>query len=56
MIVTAVCAFLLLVAVLSALRVGGQRGDQWDVMSAYQRRALLDEREQANPAFRRSPR
>ncbi len=52
MILTAVCASLLLVAVLSSLRLGGTQGERWDVMSAYQRRALLAERHENNPALR----
>jgi hypothetical protein len=43
---------LLLVGVLSSLRVGGVRGEQWDVMSAWQREQLMRERHAANPALR----
>lgn len=38
--------------VLFALRLGDIQGDEWDVMSARQRRELMRERHEANPALR----
>ena len=43
---------LLLVPILSALRLGSQRGEEWDLMSAYQRDRLMRERWAANPKLR----
>jgi cytochrome b561 len=39
--------------VLAALRLDGTSGDQWDLMSAHQRAALMKERHDANPDLRR---
>lgn len=44
---------LLLVGVLSSLRVVGVQGARWDEMSRRQRRALMRERADLNPALRR---
>lgn len=44
---------LAIVGLWSTLRLGSLRGAEWDLMSEYQRNAIMRERHANNPALRR---